>query len=192
MTDRTLGKIVKIQIQRQVLKNKNECYDPTAILEVQEGTIGPGGITGLHDGGQVMDVHHAAHISGRGGGRRAVSIGFTGHYRLMGEEFAAAPLGVGGENLIIGNDERLFAHDLEGTIVIKSEGGDIELTGARVAAPCREFTSYLLDKDNIADRYEIQAELEFLGEGMRGFIVDGSGLPRPMSLRVGDEVVLRP
>ena len=191
MSETSLGRIVRIQIQRTILKFKGVRYDPTPLLEVSEAAIGPLGITGVHDGAHVMEVHHAAHPSRRGGGNRTLSMGFTGHYRLMEKRFGSAPLGIGGENLIVENDSRLFDSDLEGTIVVLSEGGEVPLIGARDAAPCIEFTSFLLVRDEVADRTEIADELAFLSRGMRGFILDGSALTVPMAVHVGDEVVLR-
>jgi len=191
MSDSPLGRIVRIQIQRSILKHNGVGYDPSPLLQVEEAAIGPRGITGLHEGSHVMDVNHAAHPLGRGGGRRTLSIGFTGHYRHMAARFGNVPVGIGGENIIVEHNGRLFPEDLAGTLVILGSSGEITVTGARVAAPCREFTSFLLGRDGVADRSEIADELAFLGEGMRGFIVDGSALERPMVVRVGDEMVLR-
>ena len=70
MSETSLGQIARIQIQRSILKFKGLRYDPTPLLEVSEAAIGPLGITGIHDGAHVMEVHHAAHPSGRGGGTR--------------------------------------------------------------------------------------------------------------------------
>jgi len=136
-------------------------------------------------------VNHAVHPAGRGGGRRTLSIGFTGHYRRMAARFGDMPLGIGGENVIVECDERLFTDDLAGTLVILGSDGEIAVTGTRVAAPCREFTSFLLGVEGVAARGAIADELSFLGDGMRGFLVDGSALERPMAVRVGDLTVLR-
>lgn len=191
MSDSLLGRVVAIQIQRSILKHKGVGYDPAPLLQVEEAAIGSQGITGLHEGGHVMDVNHAAHPSGRGGGRHTLSVGFTGHYRRMAARFGDVPVGIGGENIIVESEGRLFADDLAGMLVILGRGGGIAVTGARVAAPCREFTSFLLERDGVADRSEIAEELAFLGGGMRGFLVDGSALEWPLPVRVGDEMVLR-
>jgi hypothetical protein len=191
MTERRLGRIVRLQIQRSIIKHKGICYDPAGLATVEEAEIGPQGITGLLDGARVMDVHHADHPSGRGGGHRMLSIGFTGHYGLMDDRFGDVPVGIAGENLITDCPGRLFEDDLEGTVVIRAAAGEIELRGARVAAPCREFASFLLGRAALADREEIAGELAFLGDGLRGFILDGSALAWPMPVCLGDEVVLR-
>jgi len=191
MTERSLGRIVRLQIQQSILAVKGVGYDPAPLLQVSEAAIGPLGITGLHEGGHVMNVHHAAHPSGRGGGNRTLSVGLTGHYRRIIERFRKVPVGIGGENIIVEQNGRLFEEDLSGVVVILSENGDIELTGARAAAPCREFTSFLLQRDLVTERKELADELAFLSEGMRGFLLDGSALTRPMAVHLGDEVVLR-
>ncbi|MCB2223380.1 MAG: hypothetical protein KQH83_04305 [Actinobacteria bacterium] len=192
MSERRLGTIARLQIQRSAIKHKGVGYDPAPLLAVEEAAIGPHGISGLADGAHVLDVHHAAHPSGRGGGHRTLSMGFTGHYdRIRGRFGEGFPVGVGGENVVVDHEGRLFAGDLSGWVVIRTAGGEIPLTGARVAAPCREFTSYLLGGTGVRDREEIAADLEFLSEGMRGFLLDPGALARPMPVRVGDEVLLR-
>ena len=130
MSDRPLGRIVLLQVQRSILKHKGIGYDPSPLLPVDEAAIGPQGITGLHDGGHVMDVNHAAHPAGRGGGRRTLSIGFTGHYQRMAARFGEMPLGIGGENVIVECDERLFTDDLAGMLVILGSDAEIAVTGS--------------------------------------------------------------
>jgi hypothetical protein len=43
----------------------------------------------------------------------------------------------------------------------------------------------------VLDRAVLAEDLEFLDGGTRGFILDVSGLPRPMRVRAGDRVVVR-
>jgi hypothetical protein len=189
VSERVLGVIVRIQIQRSALKSEGRGYDPGPLLAVDEAVLGPLGITGTYGGTRVMDVHHGAHPRARGGGRRSLSIGFTGHYDLMSERFGEVPPGIAGENLIVGRTGRLYHADLAGTLVIRGRRGDAAVGGARKATPCREFTSFLLGRDEVAPREEIAADLAFLDEGMRGFILDPSGLSGPFPIRVGDEVL---
>lgn len=190
MSERSLGRIVRLQVQRAPVKHKGSAYDPGPILFVDRAAIGPGGTVGWTDRGWVLDVHHAAHPSARGGGTRPLSIGFTGHYALMAERFGDLPVGIAGENVIVDHDGRVLPEDLQGAVVLRTAVGDVAATGARVAAPCREFTSFLLGLDRVADRTEIGDEMEFLERGTRGFILDVSGLDRPMSVAVGDEVLV--
>jgi len=149
-------------------------------------------VAGLHEGAWVLDAHHAAHPARRGGAGRAVSLGFTGHYRLMEERFGAVPLGVGGENIVVAAEGRIFRKDLLGTVVVRGAEGELALAGAQVAAPCLHFTSFLLGLDRVAERAEITGHLEFLGEGLRGFVLGAEPGSRPVVIRPGDEVWVRP
>jgi MOSC domain-containing protein YiiM len=191
MSETALGTIVRLQVQREPLKTKGVEYDPAPILAVERASVDPLGMVGWTESGWVLDAHHSAHPRARGGGNRALSIGFTGHYDRMAERFGSAPVGVAGENIIVENGGRLFEKDLRGTLVIRGANGDVEMTGARVAAPCREFTSFLLGLDQVPDRAVLAEDLEFLEQGTRGFILDVSGLEGPALIDVGAEVVLR-
>jgi hypothetical protein len=190
MTEQLLGRIVRLQVQREPLKEKGVGYDPGAILSVTRASIDANGMVGWTGRGWVLDAHHSAHPRARGGGNRALSIGFTGHYALMADRFGEAPLGVAGENVIVEHDGRVYEKDLRGMVVLRGAGGDIETTDARVAAPCREFTSFLLGLDAVPDRVELEDDLEFLERGTRGFILDVGGLG-PGAIEVGDEVLLK-
>jgi len=188
MPGELLGPIVRLQVQRVPLKTRGEGYDPGPILAVPEAAIGPDGIAGRHEGGWVLDAHHRAHPQADGSGRRALSMGFSEHYRLMAGRFGAAPLGCAGENVIVATDRRVFLEDLAGTVVIRGESGSLPLTGAFVAAPCLEFTSFLLGRSDVGSVAEIGDARAFLHEGMRGYILDVTDLDRVQTVRVGDEV----
>ena len=183
-----LGPIVRIQVQRVPLKTKEAGYDSTPILAVEEAVVGPPGLVGRHEGAWLMDAHHAQHPASRAGGRRPLSIGFTEHYGRMGERFGDAPLGCAGENLIVETDHRIELTDLAGRIVVRTAEGEVPLGRASVAAPCREFTSWLLGREDVAPRAEIAEELAFLAEGTRGFILDLASLVGAHRIRLGDVV----
>jgi hypothetical protein len=187
VSERLLGPIVLLQVQRQPLKGSGR-FDPGPILAVEEAWVGPLGLAGRHGGAWVLDAHHAAHPAGRGGGGRPLSIGFTGHYRLMGERFGRVPLGIGGENLVVAAEGRLRLEDLAGEVVVRGADGDLVFGGARVAAPSLQFTSFLLGLDRVADRAEVADELVFLGEGMRGFVLGAAPGAMPRLVRLGDQV----
>ncbi|MEX0825464.1 MAG: hypothetical protein WD184_01710 [Acidimicrobiia bacterium] len=191
MPERVLGLLIRIQVQRDPLKAKGEGYDSGPILAVEEAIIGPPGVIGRHEGSWVMDAHHAAHPNSRAGGRRALSIGFSGHYDLIAERFGSAPLGCAGENLIVATDRRITVSDLEGVVVVRTADGEVPLGGARVATPCREFTSFMLGRPDVAPRDDIADHLAFLEDGMRGYILDMKTLEGAHRVRVGDEVIVR-
>lgn len=191
MTRRRLGTIVRLQVHAAVI-SRAEGYEPSHLLAVDEAAIGPQGMAGLREGAWVLDVHHEAHPEAAGGGRRAVSVGFAGHYRLMAGRFGEVPLGIGAENLVVDTARRVTAADLTGTVVVEGEFGAIPLHSARPAKPCRQFTSFLLGRGDVAPREEIGDDLAFLGDGMRGFILEADRVPRPIRVRRGDEVWVAP
>jgi len=187
---RILGPIVRIQVQRNPLKTEGKGYDPGPILPVEEAVIGPPGLVGRHEGAWILDAHHAGHPASRAGGRRPLSVGFSEHYDRIADRFGDAPLGCAGENLIVEIDRRITLDDLAGTVVLVTPEGEFPLGGARVAAPCREFTSFLLGRVDVAPRDEIAPHLEFLDEGTRGFILDLAPLEGSHRVRVGDQLGL--
>jgi len=192
MKEILLGPIALLQVQRLPAKVPGGRYEPGVILAVEEAWVGPEGMAGFHGGAWVLDVHHAAHPARRGGPGRALSIGFTGHYRLMEQRFGTAPLGIGGENIVVQAEGRVYLKDLLGTVVIWGAEGELALTGAKVAAPCLPFTSFLLGLGRVAERSEVAEPLEFLGEGMRGFVLGAEPGTAPRLVRAGDEVWVRP
>lgn len=190
MSARSLGRIALLQIQRERLKAKGVGYDIAPLLRVAEMSVGPGGVAGRHDGGWVLNVHHEAHPRAVGGGNRALSIGFTGHYRLMEQRFGSRSTGYAGENIVVKCEEPVTEADLSEGVAIRGSHHEIVLTGARVAAPCREFVAFLRGLDEVPDREEADADLDFLDHGMRGFILDVAHLTAPVTVSLGDEVVV--
>jgi len=115
-------------------------------------------------------------------------MGFSEHYDRMAERFGSAPLGCAGENIIVGSDRRIDLEDLVGTVVIRGEFGGARLTGASVAAPCLEFTSFLLGRPDVGSIEEIGDDRAFLHQGRRGYILEVAQLDRSYPVRLGDEV----
>ena len=139
----------------------------------------------------VLDAHHAAHPARLGGAGRQLSIGFTGHTGSPGSASDRCRWGIGGENIIVEAPGRLYLKDLLGTVLVRAAGGDLALAGAKVAAPCLPFTSFLLGLDRVAERPEVAEPLEFLGDGMRGFVLGAPPGSAPVVIRPGDEVWVR-
>lgn len=185
-----IGRVAYLQVQRQPLK-QDASYDPSPLLAVEELRVSAHGVLGRLDGGWVVDTHHAAHPHVRGRGLRGVSMGFTSHYEAMAERYGDVPLGVAGENIIVESERRFDASALANGIIIRSsDGGKVVFPAAPPAAPCLEFTSFLLGLPHRAGRDEVAADLDFLGGGMRGFIVDAAQVRNPAPVRLGDEVHL--
>jgi hypothetical protein len=183
-----IGKIVRLQVQKVPIKIKGEAYLPHEILSVESASVDAWGMLGFHDGTWVVDAHHRSHPAARGGGRRPLSVGFTGHYDKMAERFGSAPIGIAGENIIIDGPAFALADLGEGLIVKTASGSVMSLERPRVAAPCVEFTSFMLGLEGVAPRDEIDGPLADLHDGRRGFIVAADRHPTAEVLTVGDEV----
>jgi hypothetical protein len=189
-TGELIGKIVRLQVQKVPIKIKGEAYLPQEILSVESASVDASGMLGFHEGTWVVDAHHRSHPAARGGGRRPLSVGFTGHYDKMAERFGSAPIGIAGENIIIDGPAFALADLGEGLIVKTASGSVMSLERPRVAAPCVEFTSFMLGLESVAPRDEIDGPLADLHDGRRGFIVAADRHPTAEMLTVGDEVFL--
>lgn len=189
-TSDELGQIVRLQVQKVPIKVKGEGYLPEEILPVDVATVDAWGMLGLHEGTWVVDAHHRSHPSGRGGGRRPLSIGFTGHYEMMQSRFGTAPVGIAGENLIIDGPPLTLNELGEGLVIRTASGDEIPLVRPRVAAPCLEFTSFMLGLERLAPLDEIEGPLSDLHDGRRGFIVAADHTPKPVTVAIGDKVFL--
>lgn len=182
--------MVRLQLQREPLKASG-VYEPQYLLSVEQAMIGAAGMLGREGESWVVDAHHLAHPRARGGGNRALSVGFSGHYAAMSDRFGPVADGVAGENVIVAGPP-LRLDDIAGGLLVHRPDGEVfELRTPRPAAPCREFTSYLLHAPAVLDRSELQDELEFLSEGTRGYIVDVAHLDGLHEIAVGDEVLGR-
>lgn len=185
-----IGRIVRLQVQRDPIKKKGEGYLPALIESVPAAAVDAWGMLGKTDKGWIVDAHHKSHPSSRAGGRRPLSIGFTGHYAAMEDTFGSAPIGIAGENIIVDSPE-LWLDDLGDGVEIHTAAGEtLRLERPRVAAPCAEFTSFMLGMDGVAPIAEIEDSLAALHDGRRGFIVAADHAPRPVHVSVGDEVRL--
>ncbi len=182
-----LGRIVRLQIQAEPLKATGR-YDPRHLVTAENALIGEVGMLIRDDNGWIIDAHHRGHPRARGGGNRALSIGFTGHYQAMARRFDTVPVGIAGENIIVDGPAVRMADISEGMFIRRSDGVEIGLDGPRPAAPCRPFTSFLLGSDDVLQRETIQSELAFLSDGTRGFLISVGGTDRYEKIAVGDEV----
>lgn len=183
-----IGSIVRLQVQTLPIKKKGEGYLPQYILPVETAAVDSWGMLGRHGDQWIIDAHHKSHPASRAGGRRPLSVGFTGHYQLMDERFDDAPLGIAGENIIVEGPALALSELGEGLIVKTRSGDYVQLDRPRVAAPCLEFTSFMLGLDHVAPLDEIEDDLAALHDGRRGFIVAADHQAQPIDLSVGDTV----
>lgn len=187
-----LGRIVRLQIQRSRLKlgeKPNRVYHPAPILAVDELILTrDGALARLPDGGALVDVHHAAHPETRNsGGANDLSLGFTAHYASMRAAYGPHLVdGCAGENILVAVAEPVPLARLAGGLAIRRAGGAlIWLSGARVAAPCVEFSGYA---SRSADPAAVKDALRFLDAGRRGFYC-GYDEAHPVTIALGDEVL---
>jgi len=183
-----IGSIVRLQIQTLPIKKKGEGYLPEYILPIETAAVDAWGMIGRQDDQWIVDAHHKSHPASRAGGRRPLSIGFTGHYELMGERFDKAPLGIAGENIIIDGPALALSELGEGLVIETQTGDRVRLDRPRVAAPCLEFTSFMLGLDHVASLDEVEDDLAALHDGGRGFIVAADHQSTPININVGDTV----
>jgi len=184
-----LGKIVRLQLQRQSLTigtGPTRHFDPAALLVVDELFLTSGGAcAAAPDGSCVVDVHHAAHPFSRNRGENSLCVGFSCHYDAMrahfGETFA---FGCAAENIIVdGPAPRVTLADVAAGIVIETDQGPATLTSVMVATPCMPFSKYAL-RDPDASPEAIKSALQFIDHGVRGFYCGFAG-PKTATIRLG-------
>lgn len=184
-----VGEIVGLQVQRVPIKVKGAAYLPDHILSVERASIDAWGMLGWHDDAWVVDAHNKSHPSRRGGGKRPLSVGFTGHYHAMADRFGNAPVGIAGENFVV-DGAALWLSDLGEGLVVETSEGDLLLERPRVAAPCAEFASFMLGLEEVASISDIEDALADLHDGRRGFIVAADHQRNPIEVHLGDKVFL--
>jgi hypothetical protein len=184
-----LGRIIRLQIQTEPLKASGR-YDPGHLVTASTALIGEAGMLIGGEHGWLVDAHHRAHPRARGGGNRALSIGFTGHYEAMAQRFDSVPVGIAGENIIVDGPAVRMDEIGGGLVIRRSDGVEIALDGPRPAAPCRPFTSFLLGSEDVLQREAIAGELAFLSDGTRGFLVSVDHGARYEEIAIGDEVLV--
>ena len=182
-----IATVVRLQVQSSPLKGRpagSGPYDPRPLLEVAALEVGPTGCTGLTGGPaprRVIDVHSAEHPQSRQvRGVNGLSVLPTAHYAALRQRYGPHLVdGVAGENLLL-ECGPLTVADLSGTLLLEADQGLLELTGALAAAPCVEFTQFVLGRKTGDTGPELLAGLDDLDHGVRGFYlrVAGTGTVR--------------
>ena len=186
----SIGRVVRLQVHAEPLK-RDGAYVPDPLVAVERALVNADGMLGWNGNGWIIDTHHSAHPRTKGGGRRVLSIGFTGHYDAMAARFESVPLGIAGENIVV--DGPALAEDQieDGLVIRNPDGAEVELLSPKAAVACTGFTSYLLGSDEVLGHEEVKDELAFLSSGTRGFILSLEHIERPVEIHVGDEVFIR-
>lgn len=192
---RSLGSIVHVQVQTSSLKVDGEprrYYTPEPIRNVERLYINDGVISGLLDGLELLDVHCVLYPESRNRGNgNMLSVGFTGHYEIMQQEFGAHLVpGIAGENILVEHPGRLTLEDVERGLAIRTSDGEIQEFGTvSVAHPCVEFSRFSLDDLN-ANPKDVSKALKFLDGGTRGFYAVATS-ELPAMIRPGDELFVK-
>jgi hypothetical protein len=191
---RKIGYIQQLQVQTASLKRgekPHQYYDPAPLRLVGALRLTPGGVIGLVDGQELLDVHHADHLQSKNKNLlNGISFNFTGHYQNMQQRFGSQlALGCAGENILIAANAS-FAEDAfaQGLLIETQTGQLVHLTNVLVAAPCAPFTEYALNLEMRPPAEMLKAALQFLDGGTRGFYCGYEG--EAVSVRTGDTVFL--
>jgi hypothetical protein len=193
----TIGRIVRVQAQREPLKigkiedgNDYRTYRTEPIITVARLKLTPDGAVGITESGDTMiDAHNVKHPQTRNTGKNFISFGFTHHYVMMRDRFGDhVQDGVAGENLIIEAEDKtgVFVPPARIGIQIASTGETLILDGVIVAPPCLPFT-YFCAQSRIGGK-DAKEALQFLDHGTRGYyarVPDGF----EGEVRAGDVVV---
>ena len=195
---RFVGYVKQVQVQAESLKvgrRPDSRYDPAPLRVVARLRLTAHGAVGeMVDGGQIIDVHNAAHPASRNRGGNDVSVVFTGHYAAMRARFGPhLSDGSAGENILVEAEQGTVAlGDLGARLVFENPGtGErVVLAGLHVAAPCVEFGGFAAGAPLPGE--QMKDVLRFLHDGTRGFYAalsepaDG-GVVQPGDLVYADE-----
>lgn len=171
-----IGTVVRLQVQRSRLKpgvGSERVYDPAPLLEVDALDVTPRGVVGP---GGVLDVHHADHPDTRNVKlRNGLSVMTRGRYDALRARYGDRLVdGIAGESLLLDAGD-----DLAGDLLLETETGLLPLVG-EVAAPCVEFSRFVLGRGLGDTGPEVLAAMKDLDGGARGFYLrtEGSGRVR--------------
>lgn len=193
-----IGKIIRLQVQtrsmKQNLADGRRVYKPEdALAHVDEIMVDTDGVTALIDGLIVIDKHNATHPESHNNGANPVSVGFTSHYDNIRAQFGDHVTdGLAGENIIVQTDMLIPEAMVDADIVFKTASGDfIILQDVYAMPPCEPFTRYCLTyAPGEGAASEIKTGLQFLSNGVRGFVGTPNNAQK-ITLRVGDEMLVR-
>lgn len=189
---KSLGRIVRLQIQRGCLKrveNGRKTYDPSPILAVTQLTLTKSGACArLQDGSYLIDVHNAAHPTTRNNqGVNPLSFVFTSHYARMRERFGEHLItGCAGESILIETSAIVSLADVAAGVTIQTRQGPVMLGSVIVAEPCTSFSEFALQHPS-APAEQLKPALQFLAEGTRGYYCQLAS-DSPATIDVGDTV----
>ena len=184
-----VGEVVKLQIHRRHLRDR-ERYRLTPLAEVAALRLTPEGPMGYDGDSWIVDCHHRLHPQAASHNpARALSVGFTSHYRQIWRHFTPIPLGAGGENVIASSDGLITEADLAGGIRIGPADAPLMVSAPRVAEPCLSFTRLVTGRPE-ASAGELAEDMDRLRRGIRGFVMPLDGI-EPYDVMPGMPVAIR-
>lgn len=188
-----LGTIASCQIHTERMVNDGY-YDASLRLPVDELWLSADGVVGVAGRQALLHAHHRLHpnkVRAENPKKflpnRLLSIGFTGHTRMISERFRPVPPGIAAEDIMVDCDREVDLSELAEGVQIRSSAGAIDLNDAAIAKPCVPFTKFLLDDQDAPDDV-VAPNRAFLDGGIRGFIFGLAHLGEPAVLKPGDEV----
>ena len=175
-----IGVVLRLQVQRSRLKPGaalTRRYDPAPLREVEALEVGPRGVTGCSGAERILDVHHADHPDTRnvrlGNG---LSLLPQRHYQSLRAAYGPHLVdGSAGESVLLQTTGSWGPDALGGRLWLDTDDGLLELTGARPAPPCVEFSRFVLRREPGDTGAQVLAALADLDHGARGFYVTAAG-----------------
>src|SRR5665811_1368775 len=102
-------------------------------ISVERVSLDASGILGWDGTGWIVDVHHSAHPRVRGGGHRALSVGFTGHYRRIEERFGSIPFGIAAESIVV-DGPAVLSDAIAGGLTVRTSDGAMAVSYTHLRA----------------------------------------------------------
>lgn len=190
-----LGTVVRLQVQLDSIKTGTrplQTYTPYENLtSVPMLRLTADGVEGVSTAGETLpDVHNRTHPHSKFRGDNGISIGFTGHYAAMRERYEEHLTdGIAGENILVDFAGIVSLDDIAAGVVIEGDDRRIEIGPWDIAHPCAPFSKFCLGRpgDSKPDR-AVTETLQFLENGMRGFVAVYPEDDGTAEIRVGDRV----
>ncbi len=179
-----IGRVTRLQVQRSRMKEGvrgARRYDPAPLLEVHELFVARAGAVGRTPAGPVVDVHHEDHPDTRRRRGNGLCLLSVQQYAALRARYGNHLVdGVAGENLLLDLADG-HTGDLPATLRVETDEGSVVLQDVAPAAPCVEFTRFVLRRGGPGVDGEVRRALAELDGGARGFYatVQGQGVVRP-------------
>lgn len=192
---RRLGEIVRLQVQVESIKTgkkQYERYTPEEHLKTVETLrLNADGVQGVASDGSILpDVHNRSHPRSKYRGNNGISLGFTAHYDAMRERFGDHMTdGIAAESILVDHADMIPIDEIARGIVIKGEEREMLIGPWDVAHPCAPFSKFCLQfPEGAKPDKRITETLQFLENGMRGFVAVHPEGAEPVEIHVGDTV----